>query len=184
MNCEVSSKKNHVNLHTRYCLQFQEDHKFHRINLNTLHWLGWSYALLQWGYHLYADNSKSVLGVRFSARTLQPFVQVQLDTPQTPRLKLSQVGTWSLSLHTECVLLNRTGPKPKNALATLAKSDAKYPSLHFFLSPSLSSPSGFHLIMHTCSWNLFFIPFPQSKSSFPGRDAVAPDQSPCFRSYL
>lgn len=63
---------------------------------------------------------KSVSCPDFSARTLQPFVQVQLDTPQTPQLKLSEVGTWSLSLHTECVLLNRTGAQAKNALATLA----------------------------------------------------------------
>lgn len=63
---------------------------------------------------------KSVSCPDFSARTLQPSVQVQLDTPQTPQLKSSKVGTWSLSLHTESVLLNRTRAQAKNALATLA----------------------------------------------------------------
>lgn len=56
----------------------------------------------------------------FSVRTLQPSVQVQFDTPQTARLKLSEVGTWSLSLHTESVLLSRMRAQAKNALATLA----------------------------------------------------------------
>lgn len=105
------SRKLHVNLHMKFCsfrrvTDFTQDKNLSLYAHfgDLLHSQGWG------GYHLYADNSKICL-------LLEPYSQLPRSTwtlPRYPRLKLSEVGTWSLPLctllfHLSPVLLSTTG---------------------------------------------------------------------------